>query len=78
MTLVELRPLTMAPEPLSDMAALTEDVMTEGDRLALGSDLADAYQTALRELETLKRDRKRVARKLRSEAELRPWQVELL
>jgi polyphosphate kinase 2 len=78
MTLVELRPPTMVPEPLSDMAALAEDVMTEGDRLVVGSDLVDAYQTALRELETLKRDRKRVARKLRSEAELRPWQVELL
>jgi polyphosphate kinase 2 len=78
MTLVELRPLMMAPEPLSVMATLTEDVMTEGDRLALRSDLVDAYQTALRELETLKRDRKRVARKLRAEAELRPWQVELL
>jgi polyphosphate kinase 2 len=62
MTLVELRPLTMAHEP----------------RSALESDLVDAYQTALRELETLKRDRKRVARKLRAEAELRPWQVELL
>ena len=78
MTLVELRPLTMAPEPLSGMAAFAEDVVTEGDRFALGSDLVDAYQTALRELEALKRDRRRVARKLRAEAELRPWQVELL
>jgi polyphosphate kinase len=40
--------------------------------------IVDAYLTASRELEELKRDRKRVARKLRSEAELRPWQVELL
>jgi polyphosphate kinase len=40
--------------------------------------ILDAYLTALRELEELKRDRKRVARKLRAEVELRPWQVELL
>jgi len=40
--------------------------------------IIDAYLAALRELEELKRDRKRVARKLRAEAELRPWQVELL
>jgi polyphosphate kinase 2 len=40
--------------------------------------IVDAYLAALRELEELKRDRKRVARKLRAEAELRPWQVELL
>lgn len=33
---------------------------------------------ALRELEELKSDRKRVARKLRAEMQLRPWQVELL
>jgi polyphosphate kinase 2 len=78
MTLVELRPLTIAPEPLSGMTALAEDVVPAGDRMALESDLVDAYQTALRELEALKRDRRRVARKLRSEAELRPWQVELL
>jgi polyphosphate kinase 2 len=42
------------------------------------SGTVDAYLSALRELEELKRNRKRVARKLRSEAELRPWQVELL
>jgi polyphosphate kinase 2 len=40
--------------------------------------IIDAYLAASRELEELKRDRKRVARKLRAEAELRPWQVELL
>jgi polyphosphate kinase 2 len=78
MTLVELRSPMMAPEPLSGMAAFAEEGVTEGDRLVLGSDLVDAYQTALRELEALKRDRKRVSRKVRAEAELRPWQVELL
>jgi polyphosphate kinase len=40
--------------------------------------LLDAYEEAVRELEALKHDRKRVARKLRAEEELRPWQVELL
>jgi polyphosphate kinase 2 (PPK2 family) len=78
MTMVELRPLTMAPEPRSAMAAPTADVVTAGNHLAVMSDTMAAYQTALRELETLKRDHRRVARKLRSEAELRPWQVELL
>jgi polyphosphate kinase 2 len=42
------------------------------------SDLVDAYQTTLRDLEALRRARTRVARKLRAEAQLRPWQVELL
>jgi len=41
-------------------------------------DLVEAYQQARRELEALKHDRRRVARKLRAEKELRPWQVELL
>jgi polyphosphate kinase 2 len=78
MTLVELRPLTMAPEPLSRMAAVAEDVVPAGDRSAAESGLVDAYHAALQELDALKRDRKRVARKLRAEAELRLWQVELL
>ena len=42
------------------------------------SQLIDAYMDALQELEALKTDRKRVARKLQAEAQLRPWQVELL
>ena len=42
------------------------------------SQLIDAYMDALQELEALKSDRKRVARKLRAESQLRPWQVELL
>ena len=42
------------------------------------SQVIDAYENAVRELEALKHDRKRVARKLRAESELRPWQVELL
>ena len=41
-------------------------------------DLVEAYQQARRELEALKHDRRRVARKLRAEKQLRPWQVELL
>jgi polyphosphate kinase 2 len=41
-------------------------------------DLIEAYAEVVRELTALKRDRKRVARKLRAEEELRPWQVELL
>jgi polyphosphate kinase 2 len=41
-------------------------------------DLAEAYRAAQAELESLKRDRKQVARKLRAESQLRPWQVELL
>src|SRR4051794_8896772 len=42
------------------------------------ADLHEAYQEAHRELEALKRDHRRVARKLRAEKQLRPWQVELL
>jgi polyphosphate kinase 2 len=41
-------------------------------------DLVEAYEQARRELEALKHDRRRVARKLRAEKQLRPWQVELL
>ena len=82
MTLVGLQPLTMGcertPEPRPGMTAADEGVAMSGDRAALTWDVMDAYQAALRELEELKRDRRRVARKLRAEAELRPWQVELL
>ena len=42
------------------------------------ADLVEAHQQARRELEALKRDHRRVARKLRAEKQLRPWQVELL
>jgi polyphosphate kinase 2 len=62
MTLVGLQPPTMGHESAPEPQP----------------GIIDAYLTALRELEELKRDRKRVARKLRAEAELRPWQVELL
>jgi polyphosphate kinase 2 len=41
-------------------------------------DLVEAYQEARRELQALKQDHRRVARKLRAEKQLRPWQVELL
>jgi polyphosphate kinase 2 len=50
-----------------------------GDELpTAGMDLIEAYAEVVRELAALKRDRKRVARKLRAEEELRPWQVEIL
>jgi polyphosphate kinase 2 len=49
-----------------------------GGHLVPISHVIDAHGSAVRELEALKRDRKRVARKLRDERELRPWQVELL
>jgi polyphosphate kinase len=62
MTPVGLQPPTMGHEPAPEPQP----------------EIIDAYLTAFRELEELKRDRKRVARKLRAEAELRPWQVELL
>jgi polyphosphate kinase 2 len=62
MTLVGLQPPTMGHESAPEPQP----------------GIIDADLTALRELEELKRDRKRVARKLRAEAELRPWQVELL
>jgi polyphosphate kinase 2 len=80
MTLVGLPPLATgrAPEPQPDVAARAEAAVMIGDGLVPMLDLIDAYQNAVRELEELKRDRKRVARKLRAEAQLRPWQVELL
>jgi polyphosphate kinase len=62
MTLAGLQPPTMGHEPAIEPQPA----------------IIDAYLAASRELEELKRDRKRVARKLRAEAELRPWQVELL
>jgi polyphosphate kinase len=59
-------------------ASDVEAVVTPGDGRMPVSDLLRAYEDALLELEALKRDRRRVARKLRAEAELRPWRVELL
>ena len=47
--------------------------MISADHLALMSNAIDAYQAAAIELEELKRDRRRVARKIRAESELRPW-----
>ena len=82
MTLVGLPPVTMGSEQSPDLqpgtAASAEAFLVNGDRVALMSDVIDRYQDAMRELEALKRDRKRVARKLRAESQLRPWQVELL
>ena len=42
------------------------------------ADLAAAYQAAVQELAALRRDRTRLAHKLKAEKDLRPWQVELL
>jgi len=42
------------------------------------ADLVTAYEEALRELATLRRERTSVARRMRAERRLRPWQVELL
>ncbi len=82
MTLVGLPPVTMGSEQAPDLqpgtAASAEAFLVNGDRAALMSDVIDRYRDAMRELEALKRDRKRVARKLRAESQLRPWQVELL
>jgi polyphosphate kinase 2 len=67
-----------APDLQPGTAASAEAFLVNGDRVALMSDVIDRYRDAMRELEALKRDRKRVARKLRAESQLRPWQVELL
>jgi len=81
-TLVELPPLATGREQIagaqSDLLYPSDDAITFGDRFDSTSELILAYEEAVRELEALKRDRKRVARKLRAEAELRPLQVELL
>ena len=42
------------------------------------TDLVTAYEEALRELTTLRRAQTSVARRMRAERRLRPWQVELL
>ncbi|GAB1693611.1 polyphosphate kinase 2 [Krasilnikovia sp. M28-CT-15] len=42
------------------------------------ADLGAAYQEAVRQLETLRHERTALARKLKSERNLRPWQIELL
>ncbi len=46
-----------------------------GERLASMSEVVDAYQKTLVELDALKHERTRVARKLRAESQLRVWQV---
>jgi polyphosphate kinase 2 len=82
MTLLGVTPPAMesgpTPEPQPDVAATAETSGLPRDGTASMANLIDAYLDALRELDALKRDRKRVARKLRAESELRPWQVELL
>ena len=42
------------------------------------TDINTAYQEALRELAMLRRERSAMARKVRAERQVRPWQVELL
>jgi len=42
------------------------------------ADIASAYQEAMRELVALRRERTVLTRRLRSDRQLRPWQVELL
>jgi polyphosphate kinase 2 len=82
MTLTGITPPAMesgaTPGPGSDVAIAAEASGRTGDSRAPMTNLIDAYLDVLRELDALKRDRKRVARKLRAESELRPWQVELL
>ena len=64
------------PQPVS--APPGEPVVNlDGRRLPV-SELLEEHRSALRELETLRRARTRAGRKLRVEAQLRPWQVELL
>lgn len=69
--------MTLAELP-SEASPLADGVVSVDGELLLVSELVDAYLRVRLELEALRRDRKRVARKLRAEAELRPWQVELL
>lgn len=49
-----------------------------GGRPVSVAELAEMHLAATHELSALRHDRSRVARALRSEAQLRPWQVELL
>jgi len=82
MTLVGHTPPAMRqgspPETPPDPPATVEGPVVPGERTPSMTTIVDAYLDARRELDALKRDRKRVARKLRAESELRPWQVELL
>ena len=70
MTLVGHAPPTIGLEQSSvlqpDTAASAEAFVVSGDGVALRSDVIVAFQDAVRELAALKRDRKRVARKLRA------------
>jgi polyphosphate kinase 2 len=77
MTLVERTPPATGHEPAPEPHIVpgTRSPRSGPDPMA---QLIDAYMAALRELEALKSDRRRVARKLRAELQLRPWQVELL
>jgi polyphosphate kinase 2 len=69
-------PLMGLPSTVTNNGRMPEPhPVTAGMSIA---DLDEAYQQAQRELEALKRDHRRVARKLRAEKQLRPWQVELL
>ncbi len=69
-------PLMGLPPPITNNGQMPEpQPMTAGTSIP---DLIEADRELRRELEALKRDHRRVARKLRAEKQLRPWQVELL
>jgi polyphosphate kinase 2 len=61
--LAPVTPLVSVPPPVDEPA---------------DTDLAHAYAHALKELKALRRERTLLARKMRAESRLRPWQVELL
>jgi polyphosphate kinase 2 len=67
-----------AYEPAAGLVAPADTVVMLGGRMMPLPDLLDGYQRALRELDTLRRERMMQTRRLWAETQLRLWQLELL
>jgi len=79
---VRVADVTALPRPrverLTDPAPDGTDLVTVGDEQMPAAELARRYISSRREIEDLRRQSHDGGRALKSDAELRPWQVELL
>ena len=79
---VRVADVTALPRPrverLTDPAPDGTDLVTVGDEVMPAAELARRYISSRREIEDLRRQSHDGGRALKSDAELRPWQVELL
>jgi polyphosphate kinase 2 len=78
-SVAEVTPLpTQRVDGSADPAHDDSTLVTVGGEVMAASELAQRYLSSRREIDELRRDRRYGVRAIKSEAELRPWQVELL